>query len=74
MRIVIQPTDGKGSLVADSELRYAMQVLRTASILVAGGGIVGHAGEWVGVILLRSEADSARALETLAGVNIKASA
>jgi len=42
MRIVTHATDGKGSLVAESELQFAMQVLRAAYIPVAGGGIVGH--------------------------------
>ena len=59
MRITIVP-GGDGSLITESELQVAIQILRGAAIQVDGGGIVGRAGKWVGVILLHDATDSAR--------------
>ncbi len=75
MRILIQPpeADGGAHHVGD-EVRRALEILARAAVKTDGGGTVSSDQGVTGVLVLSSDGDASRALQTLAQAGIKASA
>ena len=74
MRILIQPANhASGSRHAGEEVSKALEVLNAAYIKTEGGGTVTSDGIVTGVVVVSSDDDGLKALETLATAGIKAS-
>ncbi len=73
MRILIQPPHAADDIArASDEVHRALEVLEAAHIKTQGGGTIESEGSVTGVVVLRFDDDTEKAIEALAEAGIKA--